>query len=220
MRLQGIVASFLGDSITEGHGVSDRDSNRFDNRLANTLGLLPRNFGIGGTRIAHQRHASEKARYDLCFCGRAFDLDRDSGLIVVYGGTNDYGHGDAPFGQDGDTTPDTYCGAVEYLIHTLQTEYPGAKIVFLTPARRLGDGQAIQDRGGEDNRPLGEYVDAIVRIAGGHGIPVLDLYRNLGIDPNSEADRERYTTDGLHLNDAGHGVLAEKLGEFLTALPE
>lgn len=220
MQLQGIVVSFLGDSITEGHGVDDRPNNRFDNRLAAKYGLIPRNYGIGGTRIAHQRRASEKARYDLCFCGRAFDLDRNSKLVVVYGGTNDYGHGDAPFGTDEDNTPDTYCGAIEYLINTLQTEYPGIKIVFLTPARRLGDEKAITDRGGEDNRPLIEYVDAILRIAEKHGLSVLDLYRDLGIDPNGEDDRTRYTSDGLHLNDAGHGVLAEKLGKFLTALPE
>ena len=51
------------------------------------------NYGIGGTRIAHQNVPSEKPRYDLCFCGRAYNMERNADIIVVYGGVNDYIHG-------------------------------------------------------------------------------------------------------------------------------
>lgn len=47
------------------------------------------NYGIGGTRLAHQYVPSEKPRYDVCFCGRAYNIDRESDLIVVYGGVNE-----------------------------------------------------------------------------------------------------------------------------------
>jgi len=34
----------------------------------------------------------------------------------------------------------------------------------------------------------------------------------------SEAEREAYTVDGLHFNDAGQAFLAKALGDFLTSL--
>ena len=100
MDIRGFRVNFLGDSITEGVGVRDRASNRYDNRLAAACGLAGvNNYGISGTRLAHQVHASEKPRYDLCFCGRAFNIDQSADIIVVYGGVNDYIHGDAPIGE-------------------------------------------------------------------------------------------------------------------------
>ena len=136
MKLKGKIVDFLGDSITEGVGVADVENNRYDNMLKKLCDLKAvYNYGIGGTRLAHQRVPSEKPRYDLCFCGRAYDLNRDADIIVVYGGVNDYLRGDAPFGQVGDKTPATFCGSVRFLMEFLKAEYPGKTVVFLTPAR-------------------------------------------------------------------------------------
>ena len=220
MELKGKIIDFLGDSITEGAGVEDVAANRFDNALKQIAGLKAvHNYGIGGSRIAHQRRASEMPRFDLCFCGRAYDMDKSADVIVVFGGTNDYGHGDAPFGEPGDHSPATYCGAVNFLMDTLRTEYPDAVPVFLTPAHRLGDGQPsgeIQDAPGK--RPLAAYVDYILEAAAARDIPVLDLYRRLPVDPNKPGDMARYTADGLHLNDTGHRMLAALLKDFLETL--
>ena len=220
MELKGRRIAFLGDSITEGAGVADIPACRFDNRIAARYGATALNYGIGGSRIAHQHHASEKPRYDMNFCGRAYDLAPDADLIVVFGGTNDYGHGDADFGTFADATPDTYCGAVRFLMRYLKQAYPRAKLVFLTPARRQGDlGPDPDPRGaGADKRALVEYADAILRIGAEEGVPVLDVYRRLGVDPNDAEQRERYTADGLHLNDAGHGKLADLLASWLETL--
>ena len=220
MDLKGKIIDFLGDSITEGVGVEDIAANRFDNALRALAGLrAARNYGVSGSRLAHQRRPSEMPRFDLCFCGRAFDMDRDAAVIVVFGGTNDYGHGDAPFGAPSDRTPATYCGAVNYLMDMLRTEYPRAVPVFLTPARREGD--ALPSTGAPgvpDKRPLVAYVDYMLEAAAARNIAVLDLYRKLPVDPNLPGDRERYAPDGLHLNDAGHRLLAERLRDFLEAL--
>ena len=209
MELTGKRIAFLGDSITEGSGVLDL-SNRYDNRLKEMCGLAETfNYGIGGTRLAHKSTPSEKPRYDLCFCGRAYDIDPRADIIVVYGGTNDYGHGDAPFGTFSDETPATFCGAVRFLMTLLRTEHPGKPILFLAPARRCGDENVAPTQVNNPHaRPLLAYVDAIKRIAEDFDIPVLDLYRTLGIDLNREEDFSKYTRDGLHLNDAAHGVLA------------
>lgn len=220
MELWGKKIAFLGDSITEGTGVSDCENNRYDNRIGAALGLSAvYNHGIGGTRLAHKSVPSEKPRYDLTFCGRVYNLERDADVIVVFGGTNDYGHGDAPLGTRTDETPATYMGAVRFLMNYLTTEFAGKTVVFMTPAHRLGDGDVCRSHPKNGTgRPLVEYVDAILDIAKDYHIPVLDLYRDLGIDPNREEDLKKYAPDGLHFNDAGHARIAALLEALLCSL--
>lgn len=224
MNLGGKNVVFLGDSITEGVGVADIENCRYDNRLKKMLNLgQVHNYGIGGTRLAHQSVPSEKPRFDLCFCDRAYNLDKNADLIVVYGGVNDWIHGDAPFGEMTDTTPATFCGGVDFLMRLLKSEYEGIPVVFMTPAHANFDGMtdahpSTRKVKKPDARALVSYVDVIEKKGSEYGIPVLNLYRNLGIDPNRPADKEKYTADGLHFNDEGHAVLAKCLAEFLKAL--
>ena len=224
MELQNKIIDFLGDSITEGSGVTDTQNNRYDNVLKRTAGLAATyNYGIGGTRLAHQSTPSEKPRYDLCFCGRAYDLNRDADIIVVYGGINDYIHGDAPVGEMGDRTPATFCGAVYFLMNLLRTEYADKTVVFMSPARCYfnevsSDSPSTRPQKRADAMPVLGYVNIIKETAKQFDIPVLDLYHDLGIDPNDPEDRAKYTADGLHFNDAGHQILAAKLKVFLEAL--
>lgn len=223
MELKGKIIDFLGDSITEGVGVTDQN-NRYDNVIHRRFELAAHyNYGIGGTRLAHQSVPSEIPRYDLCFCGRAYMLDKSADLIVVYGGVNDYIHGDAYFGTMEDRTPTTFCGAVYFLMNLLKTNYEGKKIVFMTPAHMHFKGISDKCLSGRpmkkpDAQPLSAYVEVIKARGEELGIPVLDLFEKLPIDPNNESDREKYTVDGLHFNDEGQGILAKTLGDFLETL--
>ena len=220
MELKGKIIAFLGDSITEGHGVKDCENNRYDNRLKKDCGLKAVfNYGIGGTRIAHQFVPSERVVYDLNFCGRAYTIDRSADIIVVFGGTNDYGHGDAPIGSIGDRTPATYCGGVWFLMNLLKTEFSGKTVVFMTPAHRVGDEMAADYHTKiADAMPLAFYCDVIKETAKQFDIPVIDMFEALGIDPNKQEDLERFAEDGLHFNDEGHGYIANALRRFLEAL--
>jgi lysophospholipase L1-like esterase len=223
MILKGKTINFLGDSITEGVGVADL-KNRYDNVLKRNCGLKATyNYGISGTRIAHQSVPSEKPRKDLCFCGRVYDLNKEADIIIVYGGVNDYIHGDAPIGKLGDNTPATFYGAVDFLMNFLKTEYSDKVIVFMSPARLsykglTGEKPSNRAEKRADALPLLAYIDIIKKTAKIHDIPVLDMYENLGIDPNVPEQKEKYTFDGLHFNDLGHHIIAERLREFLTAL--
>ena len=224
MDLNGKIIDFLGDSITEGVGVSDRANNRYDNVMRREYNLKATyNYGIGGTRIAHQSVPSAKPRHDLCFCGRAYNMNKDADIIVVYGGVNDYFHGDAYIGKPEDTTPLTFWGGVNFLMSLLKENYAGKTIVFMTPARECVHG--ITDElpsprpiKKEDAKPLIHYVDIIKEAGEKHGIPVLDLYHNLPINPNIPEHTEKYTVDGVHFNDAAHAIIAKTLGDFLLAL--
>lgn len=224
MDIKGFKVNFLGDSITEGVGVADQN-NRYDNQIAAMCGLsATNNYSISGSRLAHQIHPSEKPRYDLCFCGRAYDMDTTADMVIVYGGVNDYIHGDAPFGEIGDTTPATYCGGVYFLMNYLRETYGDKPIVFLTPARMFLRKQ-VSDLVASNHakkitpgKPLINYAEVILETAKKFNIHVLDLYRDLGIDPHDPVVFDTYTMDGLHFNDAGHIKLAQLLKDFIEAI--
>ena len=224
MELKGKLIDFLGDSITEGVVVSDIENNRYDNVLKRECKLKATyNYGVSGTRLAHQTVPSEKPRFDLCFCGRAYDINPNADVVVVYGGINDYIHGDAPLGQIGDKTPETFCGGVWFLMHLLREKFGDKPIVFMTPAHCCCGGCEDAKPSKHPNKradamPVIGYVNIILETAKEFGVSVLNLYENLGIDPNKEEDCRNYTVDGLHFNDAGHQILATKLMEFLAAL--
>ena len=223
MELKGKRIAFLGDSITEGTGVTDIDNCRYDNRIARKYGLeAVFNYGIGGTRFAHQSRPSEKPRYDLCFCGRAYNIDPSADIIVVYGGVNDYIHGDAYFGTMEDRTPETFCGATYFLMTLLRELYPHRPVVFMTPAhcnfKGVSDREPSSRPVKRDARPLFEYVEVVKARGKELGIPVLDMFENLGIDPNNEEQKASLTVDGLHFNDEGHRYIADALGRFLESL--
>lgn len=224
MNIKGFKVNFLGDSITEGAGVVDQ-ANRYDHRLAAMCQLSAVNsYGISGSRLAHQIHPSDTPRYDLCFCGRAYDMDTAADMVVVFGGVNDYIHGDAPFGQLGDTTPATFCGGVYFLMNYLREVYADKSVIFMAPARcflrkevddRVVSTHAKKRPGG---KPLRDYVDVILETGKRFDIPVMDLYNDLGLDPHDPEIFDTYTMDGLHFNDAGHAVIAQKLKDFIEAL--
>ena len=224
MELKGKKIVFLGDSITQGVGVSDIPNCRYDNVLKRELELAAvYNHGISGTRIAHQTSVSECPRHDMNFCGRLYDITRGADIVVVFGGTNDYFRGDAPMGELGDRTPATFAGAVRFLMERLPAEYPDIKVVFVTPARFSFDGMDGTEPSNHPYKkgrgyPLADYINMIKETGKLCSVPVLDLYEGLGIDPTIPEDKEKYTADGVHFNDAGHAIIAEKLGEFLKSL--
>lgn len=214
MKLEGIKANFLGDSITEGAGVPDVKYTYW-NVLKERYGLAEaRGYGIGGTRIARQTVPSQNPKYDLDFCSRVDSMDPDADLVVVFGGTNDFGHGDAPFGTIDDRTEFTFYGACHVLMRSLIEKYPSATIVFMTPLHR-----AVEKKPERPDVPhLSEYVRAIKEVAALYGIPVYDLYANSNIDPQIPVQKELFTKDGLHPNIAGAARIAERLGNFLLTL--
>ena len=215
MNLKGIKANFLGDSITEGVGASAHEK-VYHQLIAKNYGLAEaRNYGISGTRFAKQiKPTVDNPRFDLDFCGRFGEMDDDAELIVVFGGTNDFGHGDAPFGTPTDRTSDTFCGACHALMKGLIEKYPDSTIVIMTPLHRETESQPSAG----NSLPLSDYVEVIKKTAEFYSLPVIDLWSISGIQPRVDVIKEKYCPDGLHPNDAGHEKMAERIGNFLLAL--
>jgi lysophospholipase L1-like esterase len=217
MELKNISANFLGDSITEGCGTSGADKT-FHAVLAKRTGMkIARNYGIGGTRIADQKDRSKDPERNRSYCERFPSMDDDAELIVVFGGTNDFGHGDAAIGNFTDRTPETFYGACHYLMEGLMNKYPTSTIVIMTPIHRCSEDGIINENGLR-RVLLKEYVNIIKEVAEYYSLPVLDLWSVSGIQPRVEINKKTYCPDGLHPNDLGHELIASRLEGFLKTL--
>jgi len=214
MELSGKKINFLGDSITEGCCASSFQLGYTEVLKKTALLAEARNYGIGGTRIARQHTASQEEKYDLDFCGRIGMMDPDADIVIVFGGTNDHGHGDAPMGSPTDRTPETFIGACHYLWTALLAKYPGKTIVALTPLHRVGENTPKEDGGWI----LKDYASVIRNTAISYDIPVLDLFETSAIRADIPCISQKLTTDGLHPNDEGHAILASEIKAFLEQL--
>ena len=215
MNLEGLKIAFLGDSITEGVGTSAPDKIYLNvlKKEANLKEAL--NYGESGTRFARQINLDTDEAIELdnnSFSVRFETMDDTADAVVVFGGTNDYGHGDALLGEFNDRTPKTFYGACHYLMEGLINKYPDAKIVVMTPLHRTGE------RVSNGRATLEGYVNIIKEVATYYSLPVLDLWSVSGIQPEVEIIKTKYCPDGLHPNDAGHEKLAEVIGNYLLAL--
>lgn len=222
MDLHGLKINFLGDSITDGVGVSSKEY-LYHAVLYREAGLYEvRNYGISGTTIAVQAGTPERPKDDYVdinsFCERFDKMEDDADAVVVFGGTNDYGHGDAPLGQFSDRTPDTFFGACHFLFSGLIKKYPGKPIVIMTPLHRTNELSKRGENKSKDYAELREYVRIIREAAEYWSLPVLDLYALSGMQPEIDEIREMYIPDGLHPNDTGHAIIARLLKNFLQNL--
>ena len=213
MELKDLTINFLGDSITEGYGTT-APSKVFHQIIKEKFNMKHAyNYGIGGTRIARQIVPSrESTKCDLTFELRSEIMDRNAEAIVVFGGTNDFGHGDAPFGTLDSEDKYTFCGAVNSLIKTLKQNFPQAKLIFMTPIHRSDEAQPALP----DSKILEDYVNAILTICKSHKVPVIDLFK---INPLDPTDKE-LVPDGLHPNDKGHAIMAQVIAEELLKLKD
>ena len=216
MELKGTKINFLGDSITEGAGTSSPDR-MFTMLIEREYGAICQNYGIGGTRIARQKTPTEE-KWDRDFISRVPEMDNDADIVVVFGGTNDFGHGDAPLGTMSDRTPYTFYGALHCLYTALTEKYPDVPVVILTPLHRWNEDCPKGDNKPEPVGTLKEYVNIIREVAEYYSLPVLDLFKESGSQPKVPVIQQKYIPDGLHPNDDGNAILAHKIARFLETL--
>lgn len=219
MELKEKKIVFLGDSITEGVGVSSID-HVYWNLVGQRTGAQVYGYGIGGTRIAPNHLAGYDDYIDANWFGtRVEQMIPDADVVVIFGGTNDFGHGDAPMGTMKDRTNDTFYGACHMLMQQLIERYPHAQLIVITPLHRIGEEMMpFNEAGVRRAGVLKDYVDAIRDIAEFYSVPVVDLFAQSGLQPRVKILRELYMPDGLHPNDAGHRKIADRLLALLDRL--
>lgn len=205
MNLKDKKIAFLGDSITEGVGADNMYG--YVKYIEEYTGAVCTNFGISGTRIARQKKPTvDSPSFDFDFCMRAEKIDGKYDFIVVFGGTNDFGHGDAEIGSFTDRTPDTFYGALHTLYNTLLKNHLEAKIIVVIPIFRV-DGKEMHKKG----LNLESYISAIREVVSFYNLPILDIYMQSG----KPVIDESLLADGLHPNNEGHKELARLIISFL-----
>ena len=220
MELKGKSICFIGDSITQGCGTTDEKHCYVDLFIKNYPNQPIYKLGIGGTRIAEQLvkpYNPDAPIWDeKPFFKRIEDMPETTDLICIFGGTNDFGHGDAGMGKFGDTEVTTFYGALYKMTVDLINKYPNARIVFFTPLHRGNETEYKQKADG--SYTLIDYVNAIKKHAEYFAIPVLDLYSVSGLQPNIPTIRDTFVPDQLHPNDAGHEKLYEVIENYLKSI--
>ena len=211
----GKSAVFVGDSITAGSGTTKiyysflEEALGFDSVTA---------MGVGGSCISA---ASDYGTGNQPLISRYQNIP-STDLIVIFMGTNDYGH-ETPLGSVEDTKDGTFYGALNTIIPALIAKHTSSKIVFVTPLHRYGFGTSkiLGTQFTYDNIPngigatLGDYVDALKTVCANNGVSVIDLHTECTLDPSDAAVRSTYMPDGLHPNASGHEVIAEIIESHL-----
>lgn len=204
----GRSAVFVGDSITAGVNTTKLYYQFLDEKLGFDSVTA---MGVGGSCISA---ASDYGQKNQPLINRYQNIP-SADLIVIFMGTNDYGH-ETPLGSEDDTKDGTFYGALNTIIPELLTKHTTSKIVFVTPMHRygLGTSKILGTKYTYDHIPngvgasLGDYVDALKYVCAKNEVSVIDLYTECTLDPSDPDTRSMYMPDGLHPNANGHEVIA------------
>ena len=211
--------AFLGDSITDKNVYADIVTTHYTEYIYENYSFVSdiQNIGLGGSCIAG---APNKQGVTLSFTQRYKNIDKNTDVIVVLGGTNDYGYAlpawANPLGVYGDDTVETFFGALKVLIDGFEENYPNAKPVFVTPIYRKE-----QESNGIPNKnvygfTLSDYVEAVKETCEKRNVACFDAFNEI-TEIDGYTYRE-YEVDGLHLNTEGNILLGKYIGDFLSEI--
>lgn len=139
-------------------------------------------------------------------------------ILFLEHGVNDY-HAGVPIRNEQDPYDTyTFTGAIRSTVELLQEKYPDMRIILMTPTYTWYPYHELPKLTCEEYNlgggVLEEYVNAELALAESLGVEVIDNYHELY--PHAEwSDWELYTNDGLHPNEAGRELMAQKIYDYL-----
>ena len=221
---KGKRVGFLGDSITQ--------NAEYVNSYANLTGCTAMNYGVSATHMA-RKNSSDTNAFERRYTSMAKNLD----MVIVFGGTNDFGHtATAEFGAftDGPKTAKyTFYAGLHRLFKGLHDRYPKIPVVIMLPIHHgteidvpeyiiNSDKSFTEGTNPTTGKTFREYVNAIREVAAFYSLIVLDAYSYSGLSPMTEigAENRVFFRDGLHLNAAGGERLARWMYPQLEAVYE
>jgi len=138
---------------------------------------------------------------------RIVGYNGNASVFWIAGGTNDWNTGQT-LGQFGDTGTGTFYGALDSICQFLQTNYPNATVIFVTPIPYTRPASVWPNHNGE----LNSYRTAIYDVATYYGYNVVDG-NNLGMPHELGGWNNTMVadTDGCHPTARGHALYARSL---------
>ena len=191
----------LGDSITEGVNANGWQWHRYIDKYFKENGVETTivNLGIGGTSVCTSSYVTASLQP---FVNRLNTIPTDTDVIVIFGGTNDWGN-NATLGTISDSGSSSFYGAYKYMLEWFANNRPNAKILTITPLKRYFRGNTstwtnAQTTRNNKGQLLQDYVRAVKEVSEIYAIPCVDLHNESGLNPVLEIVRTKYMGDGLH----------------------
>ncbi len=212
MVLEGKKIAFLSDSITRGIYLAD-ENDCYAKRLERAVawgGFY--NHSVPGSRIGEYIGPDPK-RIKGSFLERYPKMPDGMDIVVVFGGSNDFGIGNAPIGTPSDQDPYTFCGAVNLLFGGLKQKYAEATIIAVLPLHRRDEKKPNVHSGAV----LEDYIEVIRKKASDCGFFICDLRTAPGLG-GDEAYYLDFLEDGIHPLEKTHALLAKAMLDYLKAL--
>ena len=224
---KGKRVCFLGDSITEGIGVSVGE--RYFDRLAEMFGIEAVGMGVNGAQLSGVRKQAERVFNTY---GEAVDaififVGKSTCCMFQSCDGNALGVEERRV-RELNMSGNTVRGRLDLIMSYLRQNYPTKLVVLMTPVHR-----AYATFGASNIQyselyanSLGEffedYVQAVRDAADIWSAPLIDLYREGGLSPLTDESAAAFyvntETDRLHLNPAGHrriaGIIAGYMRRF------
>lgn len=136
-------------------------------------------------------------------------------LVMIEHGLNDFYAG-VPLRNEEDPMDEyTFAGALRSSLESLRKVNPDMRIVLVTPTYTWmlsGLYTCEEFDAGYGNQEA--YVAEEFKIAAEYGVEVIDVYHDF-FSHEEWDDWKRYTVDGLHPNEAGRRLIAEKITDYL-----
>lgn len=220
MRIKKIAC--LGDSITEGVNAGGWQWHRYIDQWCKNNGIETTvvNLGIGGTSVCTSSYVTDTLQP---FVNRLDTIPTDADVVVIFGGTNDWGN-NATLGTIDDTGTSTFYGAYKHILEWLAINRPNAKVMTMTPLKRYYKGGGTvwvnaQTTPNNKGNLLQDYVRAVKEVSDLYAVPCVDLHNDSGLNPVLETVRTRFIGDGLHPTAEGnkkmYPVILDKMRPLL-----
>lgn len=196
--LVGLTFNLMGDSYVDSGSLPSGAT--WGVRLADKYDMTLRKYGKSGNAIASPDATGTP------MVQRYTAMKDDADIVMVVGGRNDYNQR-YPIGNPGDTTADTFCGALSILIDGLRAKYPDSLILFSTSWYV--------------NEEMKQYTDAMLAVCQEKGIPCFNAADQSlsGVYMTDAVFRMTYCIkpeDVSHLNDAGMKLVIPVFEKFIA----
>lgn len=209
-----VKITVIGDSITAGSNLdeSERENGNWPAQLKEILGCKEVvNLGIGGSTVS--RVVDHYPMVD-----RWSDIEQDSDIIIVMGGSNDMLFENKwQFGEldyEHRMTQGTFCGDYDEMLSRMKWTYTDHNdinycklLVINPPSTILNDAVYALDTGNMVHQR--SFAEAINAIAPAYGFEVIDMYNNNILNSHDPDVNSQFVYDGIHCNVDGYRIIAE-----------
>lgn len=221
-RLSALLGENIFNGALGGTGMSHLDREKRLASINESLSMVSFSKSIASEDFSVQQTARIRESMSFYFNETIDELakiDFDTvDILIIEHGVNDYHAGIPIYNEEDPYDSYTFTGAIRSTVELIREKYPDMRIILITPTYTWYPNHDSPEMTCEEYNlgggVLEEYVNAEIALAESLGVEVIDNYHDL-YSHDEWSDWERYTNDGLHPNEAGRELIAQKLYHYL-----